>query len=296
MMSRYILLLLLLMVCAAARAQDITVKWIHGSEPCSANRDPAFQVHYYTPDTVILRENKCINYEAPFVYLLFGQDRVLVQDTGAAPLQGSIFAFPIRETVQKTVNDWEQRHGNKRIQVIVTHSHAHRDHIAGDSQFTGQPNTVVVGTKLEEVRAFFGMRNWPNDQTTLDLGGRVVDLIAIPGHEASSIAIYDRHTKLLLTGDTLYPGRLYIRDWSLFKASIERLVLFVKSHNVSSVLGTHIEMSAKPGIDYPAQSTYQPDEHPLALKPAHVIELYQAVIKMKDDPVREVHNDFIIVP
>jgi hydroxyacylglutathione hydrolase len=154
----------------------------------------------------------------------------------------------------------------------------------------------VVGTKLEEVRAFFGMRNWPNDQTTLDLGGRVVDLIAIPGHEASSIAIYDRHTKLLLTGDTLYPGRLYIRDWSLFKASIERLVLFVKSHNVSSVLGTHIEMSAKPGIDYPAQSTYQPDEHPLALKPAHVIELYQAVIKMKDDPVREVHNDFIIVP
>ena len=182
------------------------------------------------------------------------------------------------------------------MQLLVTHSHRHGDHIGGDSQFTGQPDTIVVGTKLEDVQAFFGIRNWPNQQTTLDLGGRVLDIIPIPGHEPSSIAVYDLNTKLLLTGDTVYPGRLYIQDWPAFKASIERLALFVKSHEISSVLGTHIEMSTKPGIDYPIQSTYQPEEHSLALRPAHVMELYEAVIKMKDDPVREVHNDFIIDP
>lgn len=295
-MNRCIILTLLMACATAAAPQDLSVKWIHGSESCGANTDPAFQVHYYNPDTVILRENKCINYEAPFIYLLFGRDKVFMQDTGAAPLLRSTFAFPVRETVQKIVDDWSKRHGNKKMELLVTHSHGHGDHIGGDSQFTGQPDTIVVGTKLEDVEAFFGIHNWPTQQTTLDLGGRILDIIPIPGHEPSSIAVYDRNTKLLLTGDTIYPGRLYIEDWPAFKASIERLAVFVKSHKISSVLGTHIEMSAKPGIDYRIQSTYQPEEHALALKPIHVMELHEAVTKMRDDPVREVHNDFIIDP
>jgi len=55
-------------------------------------------------------------------------------------------------------------------------------------------------------------------------------------------------------------------------------------------------MSTKPGIDYRIQSTYQPEEHALGLRSAQVVELYEAVMKMQDDPVREVHNDFIIDP
>ena len=100
----------------------------------------------------------------------------------------------------------------------------------------------------------------------------------------------------MLTGDTLYPGRLYIRDWPAFKASVERLASFVKSHDISQVLGTHIEMSTKPGVDYPVRTTYQPEEHELAMKPAHILELYDAIMKMKDGPVRETHNDFIVYP
>jgi hypothetical protein len=64
-------------------SQDLNVKWIHGSEPCTANTDVPFQVHAYSDDTYILRENKCINYEGPFIYLLFGQDKVFMQDTSS---------------------------------------------------------------------------------------------------------------------------------------------------------------------------------------------------------------------
>jgi len=287
---------LVFLTLGISSSQDLNVKWIHGSEPCTANKDVPFQVHAYNDDTFILRENKCINYEGPFIYLLFGQNKVFMQDTGAAPAANSGIAFPIRETVQKIVEDWSTQHGKATMQLVVTHSHAHGDHTGGDSQFAGQPATTLVGKKLEDVQSYYGIRDWPNQQVTLDLGGRMLDIIPIPGHEATSIAVYDRETRILLTGDTIYPGRLYVRDWPAFKSSIERLAGFVKIHDVAKVLGTHIEMSNKPGIDYPVRTTYQPEEHDLAMTPANVFELYDAVLKMKDTPVRDIHNDFIIDP
>src|SRR5205809_4660330 len=39
---------------------------------------PEFQVHEYNSDLYILRESGCSNYEKPFLYLLFGKDKVLM--------------------------------------------------------------------------------------------------------------------------------------------------------------------------------------------------------------------------
>jgi hydroxyacylglutathione hydrolase len=278
------------------REKDLKVKWIHGSDPCSANRDAPFQVHAYDADTFILRQNKCIHYEAPFIYLLFGQDKVFMQDTGAAPPANSGIAFPVRETVLNVIEEWSKKNGKTGMQLIVTHSHAHGDHTGGDPQFDGQPNTTLVGKKVEDLQAFFKIKDWPNEQATLDLGGRILDIIPIPGHDAASIAVYDRTSRILLTGDTVYPGRLYIRDWPVFKSSIGRLAAFVKTHEVAHVLGTHIEMSRQPGVDYPIRTTYQPEERALAMTSANILELYDAISRMRDTPVRETHNDFIIYP
>jgi hypothetical protein len=256
--------------------------WIHGSDPCVAKVENAFQVHAYNENTYILREDKCINYEGPFVYLFFGEDKVFMQDTGAAPRADSGIAFPMRETVMKVIDEWSKKHGKTTMQLVVTHSHMHGDHTGGDSQFAGQPNTTMMK---------FGATD-----STLDLGGRILDIMPIPGHEAASVAVYDRNTKLLLTGDTVYPGRLYIHDWPAFKASIEKLAIFVRTHEVSHVLGTHIEMSNKAGVDYPVRTTYQPEEHTLEMTPTNILELYQALLKMGDTPVRDVHKDFIVYP
>ncbi len=115
------------------------------------------------------------------------------------------------------------------------------------------------------------------------MGGRIVDVIPIPGHQAASIALYDRLTGLLLTGDTLYPGRLYVAeaDLPVYAASVQRLANFVEDHLIAHVLGTHIEQSRTPYIDYPRGTTYQPEEHELALTRAHVLELNDALLKMK---------------
>lgn len=262
--------------------------WIAGGPGCAV--DPSIQIHQYNADTWILRQSMCTNFEGPFMTLLFGQDKVLMQDTGAGGIH-------IANAVYGIIDQWLASHGQASIQLIVSHSHAHGDHIAGDSQFQGQPDTTVVGLSVAAVQGFFGITNWPTDIVPYDLGGgRVMDVIPIPGHQTAHIALYDRQTGVLFTGDTLYPGRLYISNFPAYLASIQRLVDFTATRPVCHVLGTHIEMSNTPGDDFPIGSTYHPNEHPLPLGPEHLQELLQGVIGMQASPHIEVHDEFIIWP
>jgi hypothetical protein len=49
-------------------------------------------------------------------------------------------------------------------------------------------------------------------------------------------------------------------------------------------------------VDYPVRTTYQPEEHRLEMTPASILELNEALSKMGDTPVRDIHNDFIVYP
>ena len=252
--------------------------WIDGTDP----NEPTVQVHRYSERTWIVRQSVHTNYEAPFLYVLAGDDRALLLDTGAG---GGV---PVRETVDGLIG--------ASFPLVVAHSHAHGDHIADDGQFADRPNTVVVGHKPEDVAKFFGIDDWPVDMTSIDLGGRVLSVIAIPGHEPASITLYDDRTGLLLTGDSVYPGRLYVWDLEVFRASIDRLVAFMADHEVTWVLGTHIEMSAEPGVDFPRGVATHPNERELKLDPKIMYELRDALHAMGDEIRHDVHDDFIVFP
>lgn len=56
-------------------------QWIHGSQDCKANKDPAIEVFQYDESSYVLRQNKCLSYEAPFIYVLIGDEKILVVDT-----------------------------------------------------------------------------------------------------------------------------------------------------------------------------------------------------------------------
>jgi len=124
----------------------------------------------------------------------------------------------------------------------------------------------------------------------------VLDVIPIPGHEATSLAYYDRESAVLLTGDTLYPGRLYISDQTAYVRSIARLVEFTRDKSVAHILGTHIENTRTPYLDYPIGTRYQPDEHALELGRGQLIELNEALAEMRGSLVRKVMRDFTISP
>ncbi|MEO8451962.1 MAG: MBL fold metallo-hydrolase [Gemmatimonadota bacterium] len=265
----------------------LPVSWYAGGPPCAGR--PEFQVHAYNDDFFILRQSACSNFEKPFLYLLFGRDRALLLDTGAGKVS-------VAAAVDSVIRPWLARHHRTEILLVVAHSHGHGDHVAGDPQFAGRPGTTVVGRDTTSVRAFFGIERWPEEIVPFDLGDRVLDVIPIPGHQAASIAIYDRRTGVLLTGDTFYPGRLYVRDTAAYARSVQRLVDFTRDRPVTHLLGTHIENARTPFRDYPEGTVDQPDEHVLELTRAQLLELNTALDGMRGKVHRLVMGDFTIWP
>ncbi len=263
-------------------------KWIDGTQA----DEPVTQVQALDADSFVIRQSVKTNFEAPFLYLLFGQDRALLIDTGAEGGQ-------IRPTVDRLIAGWLAQHGRSAIPLVVAHSHSHGDHVAGDAAFRDRPDTTVVGLKPADVAGFFGIDDWPNQIARFDLGGRALSIIPTPGHQAAAIMVYDPKLRILLSGDTLYPGRLYVPVNFLAddRASIDRLAAFAAKHPIRAALGAHIEMTRTPGRDYPHEAPIHPDEHPLEL-PAQAISELQAGLKAPlDTPDQpQVHDRFIIVP
>ncbi|MER7846321.1 MBL fold metallo-hydrolase [Kitasatospora sp. NPDC096077] len=282
------------MTAAAPIARPLDVPWIHGSPSAKHDTDPEIQVHSYDEHTVILRQNKAVHYEAPFLFLLFGAERAVLIDTGAT---AEAEYFPLRATVDDLIAKWLARNPREHYPLLVLHTHPHGDHVAGDGQFADRPDTVLVGADRTTAWSYFGFDQDPEGTARVDLGGgRALECLATPGHHAAAVTYYDPWTGFLLTGDTVYPGRLYIDDWPAFGRSIERLIAFAEEHPVTYVLGCHIEMTREPGVDYPIRTTHQPDEPPLQLTVEHLHRIRAAVTELGDRPRRYALDDLILCP
>ena len=272
-------------------------KWYAGQQDCTKasleiNKD-VFETVKVNSNTYILRQSKCSHFEAPFLYLLLGEKRALLVDTGAKAETGQFAPYQV---VNQLVEQYKAENNISDYQLVVSHSHTHSDHYGGDEQFANQPNVQLIEPNHDAVQAFFNFNDTQNAKSQLNLGNRLLSVIHIPGHQAESIAIYDPQTQWLLTGDTVYPGRIYIRNWREFKQSIARLVEFTSEHPVSAVMGTHIEMSNSAGKDYPMGATFQPDETPLPLSVDDLKSLNQSLIKLGDTPTKKVLEKVIIYP
>jgi len=278
-------------VTGAPTAGSLDVRWIHGAPARRRSDDPPIQVHHYDEHTVIMRESKSVSYEAPFLYLLFGNERALLLDTGATTDPDK---FPLRATVDQLVTGWLVQHPRRTYELVVAHTHGHGDHVAGDAQFEGRPGTTVVGREPDAVQQHFGFTAWPEQVVTYDLGGRVLEITGSPGHHQTAITAYDPWTGFLLTGDTVYPGRLYAFDFPQFVASLDRMVALAESRAVTHVMGCHIEMTRQPGRDYPLGATYQPDEQVLPMTVAQLREVRAAAASVARQRGAHRFDDFVI--
>jgi glyoxylase-like metal-dependent hydrolase (beta-lactamase superfamily II) len=178
-------------------------RWLSQQPKCM--EIPEWEVHEYNKDFYILRQSPCSDFEKPFVFLLFGKEKALLMDTGSR--DGNL-----APALQRTVKNWLARNGRERIPLIVAHTHEHEDHTWGDKELQAMNDAAMpvtfVAAEVGAVQKAFAIEHWPTDIGHVDLGRRVIDVIPIPGHSKVSVALYDRNTAVLLTGDTLYPGRL----------------------------------------------------------------------------------------
>ncbi len=192
-------------------------------------------------------------------YLILGDNQAILFDTGNG--LGDIHAI-----VKKLTS----------LPVTVINSHSHIDHIGGNYQFENIASVSTVfsiersaglndALVKEEASAAALCKPLPEGVTQanhiirpyqitrviavgerLDLGGRVLEVLSIPGHTDDSIALLDKEAGYLWTGDSYYAGPIWLfadeTDLVDYKKSINylaklspQLVLLFPAHNTPRV-------------------------------------------------------------
>lgn len=216
-------------------------------------RDPWFEVYRVRPGVFAIYEPH--QSEEVISYLITGNRRALLFDTGMGI-----------SNIRKTAGELTS------LPLSVLNSHTHNDHVGDNWRFTDiyamdtaftranakgsqadaqaeiAPGEICGNLPAGFDRAAyrtkpFHIAHWMRDGETLDLGGRKVQVIATPGHTPDSISLFDQTNGLLFTGDTYYPGPIFLyrpeTDLDAYTASLRKMIalgsrvqLLLPAHNV----------------------------------------------------------------
>ncbi len=150
-------------------------------------------------------------YQANYAYLIVGGQRALLFDAGSGT-----------RDITAVVT------GLTHLPVTVMPSHLHFDHTGGIAPFMSVAMVDLPDTRADVTNGMFNpgryeylgmidglmpptfrVTEWFKPGTTIDLGGRVLRVLHVPGHTHSSVALYDASTHQLFAGDFIYPTTLY---------------------------------------------------------------------------------------
>ena len=165
-------------------------------------------------------------------YLILGDKRALMFDTGCGEneVKGN---FKIKYILDKITT----------LPVTLIQSHFHFDHnqniheferiafpdlpelrerVSPEGQFQFSQEDLFEGDYPSEIR----VDEWFPMETDIDLGGRTIQLVHVPGHSDESVAIVDSSSKMILLGDFLYNGALFLfrnDDLALYQQTVDHL-------------------------------------------------------------------------
>ena len=112
------------------------------------------------------------------------------------------------------------------LPLILINTHADPDHISGNGAF----NEFNMSPAEEDNYREHGGKGKlvpVREGDTIDLGDRRLDIIDIPGHTPGSIAILDEKNRILVSGDTVQDGNIFMfgkyRDLELYIESLDHL-------------------------------------------------------------------------
>jgi glyoxylase-like metal-dependent hydrolase (beta-lactamase superfamily II) len=222
--------------------------------------EPWFEIYKVAPNAIAIYEPH--QSEETIAYLIMGTKQAVLFDTGMGI--GNIHALVTRLTSRP---------------IVILNSHTHNDHIGGNWQFPflfGM-DTAFTRANMKGERAdaqaeivpgqicgdlpknfdpkTYATKPWHvsipvHDGFKVNLGGRTVEIIATPGHTPDSICLLDRDNELLFTGDTYYPGTIWLyrpeTDLDAYVASVKKIAALAP--DLKLVLGAHNIPVAQPSV------------------------------------------------
>src|SRR6267378_2168981 len=102
---------------AGLKPGTLAEPWLTGGPDCLTV--PDWQVHDYNKDFYIIRESGCINAEKPFLYLIFGDDKALLEDTGVAYATADHTVIPTAPFIMDLLAKWAKRKNHAPVSLVV---------------------------------------------------------------------------------------------------------------------------------------------------------------------------------
>jgi glyoxylase-like metal-dependent hydrolase (beta-lactamase superfamily II) len=228
--------------------------------PVSAASDDWFQVYETSEGVYSIVEP--YHFQESISHLIVGNERAILFDTG-------IGLLPIRPVVERITDR----------PVTVLNSHTHFDHVGGNAEFSsvlaidsdytranmaGFEHRIIAtefapeafcipppsGVDLDVIHT----RPWKAsgyiaDGEILELGGRRLEILHVPGHAPDATALLDSENGLLFTGDTFYDAELWLyapeTNLDEYDRAITRLATIEK--DVKYLLGSHTSARVNSG-------------------------------------------------
>ncbi len=227
------------------------------------------------------------------MYLLFGNDRALLLDTGAT---ADPERFPLRRMVDRLVDVWLAKNPREGYALVVAHTHGHGDHVAGDAQFAGRARHHSGAQGRGRGAVVLRVRRGLAGPDRLLRPGRAgaggAGLAGPPPARRSPSTT--RGPPFCSPGTPSIPDGCTCPTSPRSLATMDRMVAFAGTRPVTHVLGCHVEMTSRPGRDFPLGATYQPGERALQMTAAQLIAVRDAAVAVAGQrgspPVRRLHH------
>jgi len=161
-MKTYIVVCVLALSCFGQDVETgmLPAAWITGGPNC-------LEIPAGRSTNIIQRFTSCGNPAARttrnrFCISSLERKRALLVDTGAGESDAGPFT-------QRLISKWLLQNKRTSISLVVSHSHGHGDHVAGDKTFEGMPNVTLVPATVEAEQKAFESRRGPTSQAASTL-------------------------------------------------------------------------------------------------------------------------------